>query len=865
MKAKLSRTILTLMAFAIVGLVYPSIAEASETKNDADVAQIIKADGTTTGYTTINAASNTLKPGDTLQLLQDVSGTASGAYFGVIGIGVSNVTIDLNGHNITNTATTQNNSAIDFFLNYDKKNVNGTVNIINTSEKKTSVLHAPTPITMYCGNMNPSIKIEGNIVCENSSGNNISTGGAKIVYTDTALSVMNGAAFSGMVDGTAYLFSSASAAINASDDHTAVLLKDYNGKDPLSLSSGTGIIDLNGKSYSTSVSPAISVLGSNVSLTVKNGTVESTVTDGSDSIGLGVLTNSALNQPYDNVNVTLDNCEVNLASGGLGVYVNGSNSNAEIQIVNNSNIYVPSDGIGIYFPPKTGALTVNNSSVTGGTGIAVKGGNVYIQGNSTITGSGQEVDPSNQQSGVSNTGDAIYVDGSYDRAIQVKVENGNIRSTNAEPLQLASASTSASQDITVTGGRYSKSIPVKYLSEGLKYEIQSEQDGTKVFTYAQNLNSASENAQPGDVISAVTEEATTIVHATISYENGTDEITFKLPADTKYSLPAAPSRNGYNFVGWRIGDNTYEPGTEITITDGMVITAVWREIVPEPTPNYNYQVTVQESENGTVTIAKEDQWANEGEKISVTVKPDEGYMVENLIITDKNGKEISFIDNEDGTYTFTMPEGKVHIEATFVVDPNYEEPGEEPEPSTDVSGIFSDITPDAWYKDVVQYVYDNGLMTGTSDTTFEPNTSTTRGMVGSILHRLEGSPVVTNSDFSDVKSDDWYGQAVAWAASEGLVGGYGDGTFQPNKAITREEMASIFYRYSQYKSYDVNERADLSGYKDAPSDWAMEVMQWANAEGIINGMTENTLNSQGNATRAQVAAMLYRFIENVSA
>ena len=132
-------------------------------------------------------------------------------------------------------------------------------------------------------------------------------------------------------------------------------------------------------------------------------------------------------------------------------------------------------------------------------------------------------------------------------------------------------------------------------------------------------------------------------------------------------------------------------------------------------------------------------------------------------------------------------------------DPNYEKP------STDVSvsDIFSDVAAYAWYKDVLEYVFEEGLMTGTSATTFEPDITTIRGIIDSILHRIEGNPVATDKGFADVTSDDWYGQAVSLASSEGIVGGHGDGTFQPNKAITREEMASILYRYASYKGIDV--------------------------------------------------------------
>lgn len=277
---------------------------------------------------------------------------------------------------------------------------------------------------------------------------------------------------------------------------------------------------------------------------------------------------------------------------------------------------------------------------------------------------------------------------------------------------------------------------------------------------------------------------------------------------------------------------------------------------PSPGGSSSYTITTKDTDNGSISVSP--SRASSGRTVTITVDPDEGYVLDELTVTDSKGNEIELTKVSDTKYTFTMPRSRVTIEATFVEDPDYVEP----DPSTSVADIFDDIQPGAWYEDAVQFAYDEGIMTGTSKTTFEPNTTTTRGMIVSILHRLEGNPVVTEEAFSDVSADDWYGKAVAWASSEGIVGGYGDGTFQPNKAITREEMASILYRYAQYKDQDVSARADLTKYTDADQvgAWAEEVMQWANAEGLINGMTEDTLVPQGNATRAQVAAMFQRYL-----
>ena len=173
---------------------------------------------------------------------------------------------------------------------------------------------------------------------------------------------------------------------------------------------------------------------------------------------------------------------------------------------------------------------------------------------------------------------------------------------------------------------------------------------------------------------------------------------------------------------------------------------------------------------------------------------------------------------------------------------------------------FVDVQPDDWYIDVVKYALENGLMTGVSETEFAPDLATTRGMVASVLYRLEGGPEAEDAGFSDISADAWYADAVNWAASVGVVAGYGD-AFGANDAITREQLAAILCNYAAYKGEDVSSGAALDGYSDAASvsDWAGESVEWAVAEGLLSGVTNNELAPQGSATRAQVAAMLQRF------
>lgn len=179
---------------------------------------------------------------------------------------------------------------------------------------------------------------------------------------------------------------------------------------------------------------------------------------------------------------------------------------------------------------------------------------------------------------------------------------------------------------------------------------------------------------------------------------------------------------------------------------------------------------------------------------------------------------------------------------------------------------FTDVSGDDWFCDSVRYVYRNGLMSGTGETTFSPNTTTTRGMVVTILHRLSGKPVAYGERFSDVAEDAYYADAVAWASAKDIVDGYGNGTFGPNAAITRQQLAAILYRYAKFCGADTKARADLDDFSDADSvsDYAVAAMQWAVAKGLINGM-DGRLAPNGNATRAQVAAVLERFCANLAA
>lgn len=290
------------------------------------------------------------------------------------------------------------------------------------------------------------------------------------------------------------------------------------------------------------------------------------------------------------------------------------------------------------------------------------------------------------------------------------------------------------------------------------------------------------------------------------------------------------------------------------LASGLEFNPVTGQVYKEPeyTGKYSYEIFTKVGENGTISV---DRYATEGDNVTITVSPDEAYLLDELTVT-ANGKEVEVKDNGDGTYTFKMPSADAKIVVTFAEDPDWEPEPEEP------AMPFTDVNDNDWFYDVVLYAYDNGLMTGVSATEFAPNQTTTRGMIVSMLARLEGVTSAEDAGFADVADNDWYATAVNWAASVGVVNGYEDNTFRPNAPITREQMAAILYNYADYKGYDVSARADLSDYADAASisSWAEDVLAWANAEGLINGMTATTIDPQGATTRAQTAAMFERFL-----
>lgn len=256
-----------------------------------------------------------------------------------------------------------------------------------------------------------------------------------------------------------------------------------------------------------------------------------------------------------------------------------------------------------------------------------------------------------------------------------------------------------------------------------------------------------------------------------------------------------------------------------------------------------YAVNVNAATNGAVAADK--KTASKGTTVTVTASPSKGYVVDAVKVVDKDGKDVA-VTEKDGKYVFTMPASAVTVTGSFKA--------ETPAP---VALPFTDVKSGNWFYDAVKYAYVQGLMTGTSATTFAPNGTMNRAMIVTVLYRLEKSPAVTGaSKFTDVPAGQWYSDAVAWAAANKIVNGYDETTFGPMNAVTREQMAAILFRYEQVKGLEnVTLEENLNRFPDQNkiSAYAIPALQWAVGQKIINGNADGTLDPTGTATRAQVA------------
>ncbi len=329
---------------------------------------------------------------------------------------------------------------------------------------------------------------------------------------------------------------------------------------------------------------------------------------------------------------------------------------------------------------------------------------------------------------------------------------------------------------------------------------------------------------------------------TTSAENGTvSGLTENLVAEGAEVTLTATANSGYRFSGWTVngksvvGDatHTFTITENTTIVANFTVQSTGGGHSSSSSSGSSTTVSASKADNGSVSIDKTS--ASKGSTVTVTVKAKDGYKLDKLTITDAKGNTIEATDKGNGKFSFVMPEGKVTVTPTFVADN-----GGQTE-----SKSFSDVKSGDWYADAVKYVSDKNLMGGTGADKFSPNASTTRGMLMTVLARYAGEDTTGGST--------WYEKGMSWAKANGVS----DGT-NPNANITREQLVTMLYRYAG--SPAVNGKLDSFTDSAAVSTYAVNAMQWATANGIVNG-SNGKLNPKNNATRAEVAAILMRFCE----
>lgn len=339
----------------------------------------------------------------------------------------------------------------------------------------------------------------------------------------------------------------------------------------------------------------------------------------------------------------------------------------------------------------------------------------------------------------------------------------------------------------------------------------------------------------------------------------------------KDDLPT-PERSRYRFDGWFTEKDGGKKVNENTIFEtDTIVYAHWTRTSSGGGSSHRYDgyITVINPKNGDVSVS--DTLADEGDKITLTITPDKGYVVDKIEIVDLEGDKIDAkkVDDEDGKYTFRMENCDVTVTVTFkeegktTEDTDKEE--DKDEETTETTELnFTDVKESDWFYKGVAYVVDKGIMSGVSENEFAPSGKLTRAMLVQMLYNMESRPACdAENAFIDVPVGQWYTDAVIWANDAKIVSGMGEGLFAPNMEITREQMVAMLYNYAKFKGYDVTASADLSAFADTASvsTWAQPAMQWAVAEGYISGMGDSQLAPQGTATRAEIASVIMRFME----
>ena len=596
----------------------------------------------------------------------------------------------------------------------------------------------------------------------------------------------------------------------------------------------------------------------------------------------------------------IDRCKVTSPQNGMsyggGVFVSGKASLTlkDQAAIKNCSAKKTSDGVthggGIF---AEGSLTIEGSAKIGENCTASIGSGIYMEvgfyflASQNLCANGGVIAGEAVLNNSSNYGATLKITGSGKDVTEFKgsvlnnggiIENGKFtgKVTNNGTISGGEFSGEVTNNKTISDGTFNGTVingESGTIAEGvsitkLKFIVTFDNEGTRTTAIIDNGGKLTAPAAPTkegyrfdgwyyvnnggvakwyfdtDIVTrAMTLTAKWVQTYTVAFDtNGgsaVDPVT--VDAGSTVTKPADPTKSGYTFGGWYM-ENTYENPYDFhaAVTGSLTLYAKWNSIVySDPT----YAVSAPTAENGRIAISP--RYAERGERVTVTVTPDEGYELESLTVTDSRGNELTLTDKGDGRYTFTMPARRVEIKASFVK-------------SVEVSP-FADVPIDAYCYEAIKWAQEKGITSGIGNGLFGPNQPCTRGQIVTFLWRAAGSPVVNyRMPFTDVDEGAYYAEAARWAASTGIVTGLTETTFGTDSVCTRAQAAAMIYRCAQAqgKGFTGAWMFHLP-FTDVP-EWAYESVAWCYMNGVTTGVSETAFAPGNDCTRAQIVTFLWR-------
>lgn len=503
---------------------------------------------------------------------------------------------------------------------------------------------------------------------------------------------------------------------------------------------------------------------------------------------------------------------------------------------------------GVYHPQQ-GELNITGGKflITNGVGVLIRAGSANITGGEIVTtgsvngkvGDSQIVegcfgvvyDTVSKYPGAADA-DKIAVGGDA----KIVTDSGNA------PVKMRRPENSTDNKIGVTGGTFSAPVEKEYL-KNLNAELNTGK-GDAPYSYYSTVEAAKEAAKKagGGTVTDLTAPAAKTYTVTLRFANDGETADQVLTvAENGIVILPTPTRSGrYAFRYWTDGTNTYNAGDAYTVTGNATLTAVWRYTGSSSSgTTSSYPVSVPRFDNGSVSVTPGS--ASKGTTVTLTVKPDEGYALDKLTVTDKDGNRLSLSDKGDGKYTFTMPGSKVSVDALF---------------SKIAAAVsFRDVNQSDYYYDAVQWAVEKGITEGTSATTFSPGASCTRAQMVTFLYRAAGSPAPksTVNPFTDVSASDYYYNAVLWAIENGITTGVSADRFAPGATVSRAQTVTFLYRANGSPA------ANGASFSDVAADeYYANAVAWAVRSGITTGTGNGKFSPSADCTRGQIVTFLYR-------